>query len=73
VDKYNTLEYSWVKAITVSVRLWISLCALINTNTSAEARDLEEDLAGVEASVGDLIGAEETGLMAGKTWDFGLR
>ena len=30
-----------------------------------------EDLASIEASVGDLIGVEEAGLMAGKTWDFG--
>ena len=35
--------------------------------TSAEARELEEDLVGVEASIGDLIGAEETEAMAGKT------
>ena len=34
---------------------------------SVEARELEEDLAGVEASVGDLIGAEETEAMAEKT------
>jgi hypothetical protein len=34
---------------------------------SAEAWDLEEDLAGVEASVGDLIGIEEMGLMPRKT------
>jgi hypothetical protein len=33
VDKYETLEYSRVKAITVSVHLWNFLCALINTNT----------------------------------------
>jgi hypothetical protein len=32
VDKYDTLEYSRVKAITVSVRLRNFLCALINTN-----------------------------------------
>ena len=31
-DKYDTLEYSCVKATTVSVRLWISLFALTNTN-----------------------------------------
>lgn len=39
---------------------------------SAEAVELEEDLAGVEATVGDLITAEEVGDMAGagKTWDF---
>ena len=30
-----------------------------------------EDLASIEASIGDLIRAEEAGLMAGKTWDFG--
>ena len=30
-----------------------------------------EDLASVETSVGDLIGAKVAGLMAGKTWDFG--
>ena len=38
---------------------------------SAEAQELVEDLASVEASIGDLIGAEEAGLMARKTWDFG--
>ena len=32
MDKYDTLEYSLVKATLVSVRLQISLCALINTN-----------------------------------------
>jgi hypothetical protein len=39
--------------------------------TSAEARDLEEDLASVDASIGDLTGGSEAGAMAGKTWDFG--
>jgi len=34
---------------------------------SVEAQELEEDLAGVEASIGDLIGAEETKAMARKT------
>ena len=34
---------------------------------SAEARELEEDLAGVEASIDDLIGAEETKAMFEKT------
>ena len=33
----------------------------------AEAQELEEDLAGVEASIGDLVGAEEAEAMAGKT------
>jgi hypothetical protein len=32
MDKYDTLEYSRVKAITVSVRLRNFLCVLINTN-----------------------------------------
>jgi hypothetical protein len=32
VDKYDTLEYSRVKAIIVSVHLWNFLCVLINTN-----------------------------------------
>ena len=32
MDKHNTLEYSWVEATTVSVRLWIHLFTLINTN-----------------------------------------
>jgi hypothetical protein len=32
MDKYDTLEYSWVKATLVSVHLRIYLCALINTN-----------------------------------------
>jgi hypothetical protein len=31
-DKYDILEYSWVKATTVSIRLRISLFALTNTN-----------------------------------------
>jgi hypothetical protein len=39
--------------------------------TSAEARDLEEDLASVDASIGDLTGGSEAGAMARKTWDFG--
>jgi hypothetical protein len=38
---------------------------------SALAQDLEEDLASVEASVGDLVGASEGEGMASKTWDFG--
>ena len=38
---------------------------------SAEAQELVEDLASIEASIGDLIRPEEVGLMAGKTWDFG--
>lgn len=40
---------------------------------SAEAREIEEELFSVEASVGDLIGAEEVEDMvrSGKTWDFG--
>ena len=40
---------------------------------SAEALGLEEDLSGVEASIADLITAEEAEDMAGtsKTWDFG--
>jgi hypothetical protein len=37
--------------------------------TSAEAHDLEEDLASVDASIGNLTGG--SGAMAGKTWDFG--
>jgi hypothetical protein len=36
-----------------------------------EAQELEKDLAGVEASISDLVGAEEVEAMAGKTWDFG--
>ena len=40
---------------------------------SAKAIDLEEDLASVEASVGDLITTEKAEDMAGagRTWDFG--
>ena len=33
----------------------------------AEAQELEEDLAGVDASLGDLVGAEEAKVMASKT------
>ena len=41
--------------------------------TSAEVLGLEEDLSRVEASIADLITAEEAGDMAGssRTWDFG--
>ena len=39
MDKYDTLEYSWVKATSVSVLLWIYLCALINTNTHIEGSE----------------------------------
>jgi hypothetical protein len=40
---------------------------------SAKALGLVEDLSGVEASIADLITAEEAGDMAGssRTWDFG--
>lgn len=38
---------------------------------SVEVQELEEDRASVEASVRDLIGAEESEAMARKTWDFG--
>lgn len=38
---------------------------------SAEAQDIEEDIISVEASVGDLVSAEEVGNMAPKTWEFG--
>ena len=30
---YDTLEYSWVKATALSVRLWILFLALQNTNS----------------------------------------
>ena len=48
---------------------WFEECMIV----SAEALGLEEDLSGVEASVADLITAEEAGDMAGssRTWDFG--
>lgn len=36
-----------------------------------EARDLEEDLASVDASVGDLVRGSESEAMVAKTWDFG--
>ena len=44
-------------------------CMIVST----EALGLEEDLSGVEASIADLITAEEAGDMAGssRTWDFG--
>lgn len=40
---------------------------------AVEAQEIKENLIGVEASVGDLVGAEEFGEMAGakKTCDFG--
>jgi hypothetical protein len=38
---------------------------------SVAARELEENLASVDASIGDLIGESEVEAMAGKTWDFG--
>ena len=41
MDKYDTLEYSWVKATVVSLCLRIYLCAFKNTNklSSAVARE----------------------------------
>jgi hypothetical protein len=41
MDKYDTLEYSRVRATAVSVRLWIYLCAFKNTNklSGAVARE----------------------------------
>ena len=41
MDKYDTIEYSRVKATTVSMRLRIYLCAFKNTNklSSAIARE----------------------------------
>ena len=36
MDKYDTLEYSWVKATKVSVHLWIYLCAFKNTNINVD-------------------------------------
>jgi hypothetical protein len=38
---------------------------------SVVAQELEEDLASVNASIGDLVGSSEADVMAGKTWDFG--
>jgi hypothetical protein len=38
---------------------------------SIMAQELEEDLAGVVASVSNLVGASEGESMASKTWDFG--
>jgi hypothetical protein len=38
---------------------------------SITAQELKEDVAGVEASISDLVGASEGELMASKTWDFG--
>jgi len=37
---------------------------------SAEAHELEEEIGSVDASVGDLVGSEEAGVMARITWDF---
>jgi hypothetical protein len=37
VDKYDILEYSWVKATTVSVFLRIYPCAFKNTNKLSSA------------------------------------
>jgi hypothetical protein len=38
---------------------------------SVEAQELEEDLASVNTSIGDLIRGSEAEAMARKTWDFG--
>jgi hypothetical protein len=38
---------------------------------SVEARDLEEYLASMDASIGDLVEGSEAEAIAGKTWDFG--
>jgi hypothetical protein len=47
VDKYDTLEYSQEKAITVSVRLRNFLCALINTNNAIDVTNHGTNLTGV--------------------------
>jgi hypothetical protein len=47
VDKYDTLEYSQEKAITVFVRLRIFLCALINTNNAIDVTNHGTNLTGV--------------------------
>ena len=38
MDKYDTLEYSRVKATAVSICLQIYLCAIKNTNTGEVGR-----------------------------------
>jgi hypothetical protein len=38
---------------------------------SITTQELEEDLASVSASIGDLVGGSEAEVMAEKTWDFG--
>ena len=53
MDKYNTLEDSWVKATTVSVRLRIYLFALINTNKLSSA--VAEEAIGVKILILTLI------------------
>ena len=45
---YDTLEYSWVKATAVSMRLWILFVTLQNTNsgegeTRKERNGIEEE------------------------------
>ena len=39
---YDSLEYSWVKAIAVSVRLWILFVTLQNTNALPSAITWDE-------------------------------
>jgi hypothetical protein len=55
MDKYDTLEYSWVKAITVSVRLRNFLCVLINTNKLFGA--ITEEAIGVRILIMVLVSA----------------
>jgi hypothetical protein len=51
VDKHDTLEYSWEKAIMVSVRLQIFLCALINTNNTTDVTKHGTNLARVQTDM----------------------
>ena len=61
-----TLFGPYRRLLGVRVSGW-STCFEECMIASAEAQEFEEDLAGVEASVGDLIGAEEVEAMARKT------
>ena len=58
VDKYDTLEYSWVKATAVSVRLRIYLGVFKNTNNGRPKKgkdDTVEDDKGGYPNIEDVM------------------
>jgi hypothetical protein len=62
---YDTLEYSWVKATAVSVRLWILFMTLQSTNSAAVSSSSHRTLECV------CVLAPNRGQQAQRTWPRG--